>query len=242
MSYIRLLVPVLCALALLTSVALADDGDVRVRVQGEGWQGEADADMRWEGELPEGISPAEMEAWARGHAEMDMQMRGERRGRHGWDGAQGWRHGKRGVRGWRGHGGRGHDGCTHWDRDWHQNGCGSVHVHNLGDWGPNRDGWSYGWHYAGWDHDSWPHVRNDGSHVWYTGEFWEQVQVTDAPPAWFDAEWVRYAKGHPEGFTMNAYDSQFYHRGRWGHGCGCSAKHRCGSDCGCKRKCGCGCH
>jgi hypothetical protein len=163
-------------------------------------------------------------------------------------GGPGMRHGKghRGAwRGWRGE--RGNydlrDRCGHWENDWHQDGCGSVHVHNLADWLPHHAGWGYGFPYGGWDDDYWPHVRGDGSHVWYTGEFWRTADIVYDVPAWFDAQWTRFGEAWPDTFWLSAS-----YGGRWaGHGCGCgsckrvSRCDRCAKwNCGCgHHKCGC---
>src|SRR5207249_4514511 len=85
----------------------------------------------------------------------------------------------------------GGDGCSDWARDWHQQGCGFVHVHNLGDWTADHHGYRYGWPYGGWDPDFWPYIRNDGGAAWYRGGY---ASAPPAPPVWFDAQWQAVAR------------------------------------------------
>jgi hypothetical protein len=203
-------------------IAAAEAAELR----GEEWHGD---EMHGEGMHGEGWQGRG--EW-RGH---DGWRKGDWRGK-GWDGRRGWR----GARGWGGHG-WGHERCTPWEKDWHQNGCGTVHVHNLADWLPNHAGWHYGWHYAGWDHDSWPYIRGDGSHTWYTGEFMATHDFAMTPPAWFDAQWVTYGKGYPNRFWLSAANFPYYANWRGGCGCGgCKSVNRCG--CGKGWNCGCGHH
>jgi hypothetical protein len=158
-------------------------------------------------------------------------MRGMRGGWRGWAGARGGRNGSRTNYDVRDH-------CGHWEQDWHQDGCGSVHVHNLADWLPNHAGWGYGFPYGGADDDFWPHVRNDGSHIWYTGEFWRTANIVATPPAWFDAQWAMFGDAYPDTFWLSTWQGHGWNwrgHGAWGASCGCGGK--CGGN-----SCGCGCH
>jgi hypothetical protein len=192
--------------------------------------------------------PGEWHGGPGNYGEHGRRGRGEGRGAQGWHGrgAKGWR----GGRGWGG--GYGNydvrDHCGHWEQDWHQDGCGSVHVHNLADWLPDHPGWGYGFPYGGLDDDFWPHVRNDGSQTWYTGEWWRNANVVYDVPAWFDAQWAAFGDAYPDTFWMSTQRHGF---GGWnggGSGCGCGGcqrMNRCNScgkwSCGCgHHKCGCG--
>lgn len=168
-------------------------------------------------------------------------MRGARGGHMGARGMRGPGHGKgRGMRRGMARGAHGAWDCSNWARDWHQQGCGHVHTHNLADWMPHREGWHSGWHYSGWDHNSWPHVRGDGSHAWYTGEFMATHNIVDAQPLWFDAEWVAFGRAYPDRFWGAAYaGNPHYTKVGWNAcrsscgkcgGCGWKA-----SRCGCPR-------
>jgi hypothetical protein len=138
--------------------------------------------------------------------------------------------GMRGGRGWRGHGGPNYDvaeKCGHWEQDWQQDGCGIVHVHNLADWLPGHPGWAFGWPYAGWDDDSWPHVRGDGSAGWYTGAWWASHDIKVTPPAWFDAQWAMFGDAYPDTWWISTWQQHGW-RGGWGrdgwHGKGCCGR------------------
>ena len=160
-------------------------------------------------------------------------------------GARDGRRWHKGGRGMRGHGGwRGgvnydvRDHCGHWEQDWHQDGCGTVHVHNLADWLPNHAGWGFGFPYGGWDDDFWPHVRNDGSSAWYSGAWWAGAHPMPAPPAWFDAQWAMFGDAYPDTWWLSTWQGHGWNwrgHGTWGASCGCGG--HCGGN-----KCGCGCH